>query len=154
MILNILKTLVGYTVACFLVFVVVSWFLYERKSQYFNSSRMFKHLLIISIVCFSIIIMGAVFNLVAVHSNGGKMPVYFHSCDFCNGNTGVNSETHFIFHDKSEVRFFHLTDIFKTKYGVLSIGDILIFASCPLFITSVLGKIYIITRINRKRKLI
>lgn len=66
----------------------------------------------------AILMMGMVFNFYAITSNDGRMPV--------ESNYGFDTERHFSFQNKDEVKFYYLTDIIKLPFTIVSIGDIII----------------------------
>ena len=80
---------------------------------------------------FNIMLVGGLLNYYAIAENQGKMPIY--------SNYNYESETHFTFQDKSEVKMFYLVDIFKLSFLYFSIGDIIIVLAGGLGIYSAVG---------------
>lgn len=85
-------------------------------------------LLIGGIVCLIIFYIGIALNFVAVKSNDCKMPVYNEIMD-------CELESHIYTTNKSEINYFHLTDIINMYGYAFSIGDILIILGIIGFIT-------------------
>jgi hypothetical protein len=65
-----------------------------------------------------LIIAGSIYNLIAVATNGGRMPVYV-----TDGIMSWESKEHYTFTNKSEVNNFYTTDIIDLGFLYASIGD-------------------------------
>lgn len=83
-------------------------------------------------ILFLIISIGALMNLLAVFSNGKKMPVFYDKKKY---TIPSSSKTYFFFSEKRKVRLFYFCDILKIVYRKkdddfyvmsFSIGDIII----------------------------
>lgn len=81
-------------------------------------------------------VFGALMNMSVVAHNDGRMPVYT--------NCSYDTNTHFNFQNFDEVTYPYLTDIIKVinpfgySYAFISIGDVSIFFSIFLGISSVI----------------
>ena len=73
--------------------------------------------LLLTILSLAIMMIGMVFNFVAVSTNHGKMPVK----EFLSYETN----THFSYQENWEVNHWYFTDIIDLKYYIVSIGDVL-----------------------------
>lgn len=104
--------------------------------------------LILVSILFVILASGSAFNLLAMHNNGGKMPVL---CE------GEGDEDHFCFSNKEYVKFYYFSDIFlfetKEYRHYFSAGDILIFGCAGAYSIwlLILGGQWII-KVNKKRR--
>lgn len=98
---------------------------------------------------FTLFLIGALLNLMAIINNDCKMPVLN-----ANPELIAMSNRHSLFTDKSEVKFYYFTDIFKINQNYYSIGDILMRGVSGLVISLnlVLTYIYINNRIWKKEK--
>ena len=80
-----------------------------------------------------IVFLGLVMNFVAIANNAGKMPV---------ANTSIPSQdydTHFSFSDPDEIEYYILSDKYRIKGYVYSIGDIFLTVGLlGMFILSIL----------------
>jgi hypothetical protein len=64
-------------------------------------------------------LLGIFLNLTAIFLNDFRMPVYTQN--------EINSKLHFTYQDFSMIKVWYLTDIFKLKGLIFSIGDVFIF---------------------------
>jgi len=71
-----------------------------------------------------IILIGATLNFHAVISNGGRMPI--------ESPHYLETETHFTFQDKDDIKNYYLTDIINIKNLYISIGDLMLGVSLVL----------------------
>lgn len=65
-------------------------------------------------------LLGAVFNFIAIVENGGKMPVFV---DRDLNGKNYATDTHFYYDSKNEVNYYHLTDIIPLGDYIASVGD-------------------------------
>jgi len=76
-------------------------------------------------VCLSLfaLVIGITFNFVAVVENEGKMPVLMSGL-----KERIETDNHF-YHSDKQVNYYYLTDILDVGDYIISVGDVLIFAS-------------------------
>lgn len=86
-----------------------------------------------------ILILGGLLNVIAVSSNGGKMPVY-------TKDSLEEGKKHFYFSDKNEVNEFYLTDIIRIKKAYFSIGDLTSWISAIFIIINIIKLVRVSTR--------
>jgi len=87
-----------------------------------NLEERYNLLILIVLLCVAgnIVLAGGLLNILAISTNGGKMPVYANDIQF-------ETSKHFSFDEKNSVNNFILTDWIDIKFAWMSLGDIMIF---------------------------
>jgi hypothetical protein len=87
-----------------------------------------EQLLYYTIIFLIVFFFGGACNFLAIQHNGGRMPVLY--------NYTYSSDTHFMYQNPFEIKMWLLSDIFPSKWGVFSIGDVFltIGASVAIFL--------------------
>ena len=87
---------------------------------------------------------GMIFNQIVIKHNGNKMPVL--------SLNKYSTFTHFTFQNKSEINYYYLSDLFKFKKTIYSIGDIIMIINLILLPIVGVFEIKHIIKLNKLNK--
>jgi len=116
----------------------------KTKDKIIETQRKLIITFFISTIIIIFFMSGMIFNQIVIKHNGNKMPVF--------SLNKYSTFTHFTFQNKSEINYYYLSDLFKFKKTIYSIGDIIMIIN--LILLSIVGvfEIKYIIKLNKLNK--